>query len=57
MANLMQVLQETGRTLRSLRGLTDQLDRHPEALLRGTPQDPEPEIPPKTADFNQGKSQ
>ncbi|MEX0546825.1 intermembrane transport protein PqiB [Raoultella terrigena] len=57
MANLMQVLQETGRTLRSLRGLTDQLDRHPEALLQGTPQDPEPEIPTKTADFNQGKSQ
>lgn len=35
-----QTLQEASRTLRALRDLADQLDRHPESLLRGRPEDP-----------------
>jgi paraquat-inducible protein B len=35
MINLMQSLQEATRTLRAVRSLTDQLDRHPESVLRG----------------------
>lgn len=38
--NLGQTLQEVQRAARSLRVLTDLLGRHPEALLRGRPQDP-----------------
>ncbi|KAA9001347.1 MCE family protein [Affinibrenneria salicis] len=38
--NLMQTLQEAGRTLRAVRGVTDQLSRHPESLLQGRPADP-----------------
>jgi paraquat-inducible protein B len=37
--NLGQTLQEIQRAARSLRGLTDLLGRHPEALLRGLPND------------------
>ncbi|MEQ4748119.1 intermembrane transport protein PqiB [Enterobacter cloacae] len=40
MMNLIQSLQEATRTLRAVRSLTDQLDRHPESLLRGRPSDP-----------------
>ncbi|MDX5629092.1 MULTISPECIES: MlaD family protein [unclassified Brenneria] len=35
-----QTLQDASRTLRALRNLADQLDRHPESLLRGRPTDP-----------------
>ncbi|WP_437888426.1 intermembrane transport protein PqiB [Phytobacter sp. V91] len=35
MINLIQSLQEATRTLRAVRSLTTQLDRHPESLLRG----------------------
>lgn len=37
--NFMQTLQEATRTLRAVRSLTDQLDRHPESLLQGRPRD------------------
>ena len=40
--NLAQTLQEMQRAARSLRGLTDLLGAHPEALLRGMPKDPPP---------------
>ncbi|MBB6242516.1 MlaD family protein [Rhodanobacter sp. MP1X3] len=40
--NLGQTLQEVQRTARSLRVLTDLLSRHPEALLRGRPDDAPP---------------
>lgn len=33
--NMIQSLQEATRTLRAVRSLTDQLDRHPESLLQG----------------------
>jgi paraquat-inducible protein B len=33
--NIDQTLVEARRTLRSVRSLTDYLDRHPEAVLRG----------------------
>lgn len=39
---LGQVLQEAQYTARSLRALTDMLGRHPEALLRGRRDDPQP---------------
>lgn len=39
MINFIQTLQEATRTLRSVRGLTDQLDRNPESLLQGRPRD------------------
>ena len=32
-------LQELGRAAQALRNLADTLDRHPEALLRGKPED------------------
>lgn len=35
MINLMQSLQEATRTLRAVRSLTSQLDRHPESVLQG----------------------
>lgn len=35
MINLLQSLQETTRTLRAVRSLTNQLDRHPESILQG----------------------
>lgn len=35
MINLLQSLQETTRTLRAVRSLTNQLDRRPESLLQG----------------------
>ncbi|MGG7447562.1 intermembrane transport protein PqiB [Kosakonia oryzendophytica] len=38
--NILQALQETTRTLKSLRGLSGQLTRNPESLLTGTPADP-----------------
>ena len=53
--NIMQTLQETSRTLKSLRGLSDQLDRHPESLLQGTPVDPVPESTVNPANSYQGK--
>ncbi|MBF8462987.1 MCE family protein [Klebsiella michiganensis] len=40
MMNLIQSLQEATRTLRAVRSLTNQLDRHPESLLRGRLSDP-----------------
>lgn len=43
--NLGQTLQEIQRAARSLRGLTDLLGRHPEALLRGLPSDPPSAMP------------
>jgi paraquat-inducible protein B len=45
--NLQQTLLEVQRAARSLRGFTDLLGRHPEALLRGVPQDPAPAPAPK----------
>jgi paraquat-inducible protein B len=54
-ASIMQVLEESRRTFRSLRGLSDQLDRHPESLLRGAPQDPTPEFPAQPAHSPQEK--
>lgn len=54
-SNIMQTLQETSRTLKSLRGLSDQLDRHPESLLQGTPVDPVPESTVNPANSYQGK--
>lgn len=39
MINFIQTLQEATRTLRSVRSLTDQLDRNPESLLQGRPRD------------------
>lgn len=38
-ADVQQALQQLTQTLQSLRGLTDYLERHPEALLRGKPGD------------------
>lgn len=43
--DLGQALQEVQRAARSLRVLTDLLGRHPEALLRGLPNDALPDIP------------
>lgn len=40
--NLNQSLRELRRAARSLRELTDLLGRHPESLLRGRPDDPQP---------------
>jgi paraquat-inducible protein B len=40
MMNLIQSLQEATRTLRAVRSLTNQLDNHPESLLRGRPSAP-----------------
>jgi paraquat-inducible protein B len=40
--DLSQTLREVERAARSLRGLADLLGRHPEALLRGRPEDPPP---------------
>lgn len=47
--NLGQTLQELQRSARSLRTLTDMLGRHPEALIRGRPNEPAPppDMPPK----------
>lgn len=36
---ITQSLQEMQRTLRALRSLAEQIDRHPESLLRGRPAD------------------
>lgn len=47
--NLGQTLQEVQRAARSLRTLTDMLGRHPEALLRGRPDDAAPAIEPSTS--------
>ena len=44
--NLGQTLLETQRAARSLRTLTDLLNRSPEALLRGRPTDPAPSAIP-----------
>ncbi|WP_159236353.1 PqiB family protein [Raoultella terrigena] len=41
MINLLQSLQETTRTLRAVRSLTNQLDRQPESLLQGRSADAE----------------
>lgn len=41
MINLIQSLQEATRTLRTVRSLTNQLDRHPESVLQGRPADSE----------------
>jgi paraquat-inducible protein B len=38
--SLGETLQEINRMARSLRGLADYLERHPEALLRGKPGEP-----------------
>ncbi len=38
-SDLRQTLQELGRTATSVRVLTDYLERHPESLLRGKPDD------------------
>ncbi|RYY69184.1 MAG: mammalian cell entry protein, partial [Comamonadaceae bacterium] len=38
-ADLRQTLQELSRTATSVRVLTDYLERHPESLLRGKPED------------------
>ncbi|MDM9677863.1 MlaD family protein [Raoultella planticola] len=54
-SSIMQVLEESRRAFRSLRGLSDQLDRHPESLLRGAPQDPTPEFPAQPAHSPQEK--
>ena len=40
--NLEQTLLELQRTARSMRALSDQLGRHPEALIRGRQSDPAP---------------
>lgn len=40
--NLNQTLQEMRRAAQSVRELTDLLGRHPESLLRGRPEDPQP---------------
>jgi paraquat-inducible protein B len=40
--NLTQTLLELQRTARSVRALSDQLGRHPEALIRGRQHDPAP---------------
>ncbi|WP_455816097.1 PqiB family protein [Pseudomonas cerasi] len=53
--NIMHTLQETNRTLKSLRSLSDQLDRHPESLLQGIPGDPKPESTVNSAHLYQGK--
>ncbi|HSW12996.1 MAG TPA: MlaD family protein [Solimonas sp.] len=45
--DLRGTLESVDRAARSLRGLTETLQRHPEALLRGKPDDPEP--PPAEA--------
>jgi paraquat-inducible protein B len=37
--DLRDTLQELGRAARSLRTLTDYLERHPESLLRGKPEE------------------
>jgi paraquat-inducible protein B len=39
---LRQALEELANTARSLRALTDYLERHPEALIRGRVSEPEP---------------
>jgi paraquat-inducible protein B len=43
--NLNQTLQDTRRTMRSVRTLTDLLGRHPDALLRGLPANAVPDEP------------
>jgi paraquat-inducible protein B len=43
--NLGQAAQEVQRAARSLRTLTDLLGRHPQALLRGMPDDARPAVP------------
>ncbi|MGE0970894.1 intermembrane transport protein PqiB [Klebsiella sp. WOUb02] len=45
MINLLQSLQETTRTLRAVRSLTNQLDRQPESLLQGRSADAELNAP------------
>ena len=47
--NLGNSMQELQRTMRSLRVLTDYLDVHPEALLRGRQADPAPVAPKRHA--------
>ncbi|MDY4388074.1 PqiB family protein [Pectobacterium aroidearum] len=43
---ITQSLQEMQRTLRALRSLAEQIDRHPESLLRGRPDDASPTVNP-----------
>jgi paraquat-inducible protein B len=51
--DLGQTLQELRRTARSVRGLTDLLGEHPEALVKGRPKDaplqPAPPLAPLPA--------
>jgi len=46
--DLRGTLESVDRAARSLRGLTETLQRHPESLLRGKPDDPEPPPPQPT---------
>jgi paraquat-inducible protein B len=57
--NLSQTLIELQRTSRSMRALSDQLGRHPEALIRGRQPDPAPQSNSKNATTNatSGKEQ
>jgi len=41
-----RTLESVDRAARSLRGLTETLQRHPQSLLRGKPDDPEPPLRP-----------
>jgi paraquat-inducible protein B len=43
--DLREALRQLARTAESLRELTDMLQRHPEALLRGRPSDPDKASP------------
>lgn len=52
MLTFSQSLQEALRALRAVRNLADQLDRHPESLLQGRPDDP-PLPNPGSHDFSQ----
>lgn len=45
--DLRGTLESVDRAARSLRGLTESLQRHPQSLLRGKPVDPEPLPPPQ----------
>ena len=50
--DLGQTLQELRRTARSVRGLTDMLGEHPEALVKGRPNDAPLQAPPLAAPAN-----